>query len=685
MKEKKKLSIFIVFFAGILLSTMAAMMRIGGNVNLKEFMSAGRVYDFSQATFKKNSDTWLYLPEENGYQLISSKASKGFKISGKIQTWEYLYINVDKLSQPSVNAVIVYNAKDRSKIAEQPVELTEGQNIVLLNPTIPMYRLSIKILDAEGAFISISSMQIRTTPSWYTPQHFLKLFFAAFAVFLAVVIPFLYIRKKYFGKRKKKWRYNGLLDILQDSFQLAGNYFGKQVGGKLSEGQRESFRKFFFCLLFAWMFTGNVLNWISNGEMYRYHVLGCVLMILAISFVSWEKPLKKISWENPLIVSWLILWLGVAASDFLVVVDWGMTGGVMLLAGSFFFFFWQNMEHPYRMIQNILTALEFTFLVGTVYCMIFRMKKPAVDYNGLFRSPEESAMYAVLMLCVFLVEMDEFIKKEVRVSEKVREFWEKRELYVVFTKNITGLAVSLYFVWRSKCIPGYAAVGIIGLLFIWRQIKRFITIRSCWILFLRYAAAGIAALVVVCILHISTKYLPEKLGTDVNYEQELLLTGLSDDMWETFLIVNPDAADGVRQKEDMEIPVIWRNYVRRWNLLGNTAGIWVFREKVPAYSGYINIAYQSGIFILLPYVVYQITMIGTALKKSRQEEKGRVRGNGGFWCLLTGVSYLCFCFFGNVDVVWGHPLWLSFYLAAGYLSKDSAKESLKGNGREIEG
>ena len=59
MKREKKFYLLLFFLTGILLSVMIVFMRLGGAINLEEFMSAGKVYDFSRSELTKNSSTWI--------------------------------------------------------------------------------------------------------------------------------------------------------------------------------------------------------------------------------------------------------------------------------------------------------------------------------------------------------------------------------------------------------------------------------------------------------------------------------------------------------------------------------------------------------------------------------------------------------------------------------------------------
>lgn len=664
MKENRKLHMFLLVLAGILISAMLVMMRLGGSVNFRDFMSAGRVYDISPVNLQNHSSAWKYDQEKHGYWLLSDKASKRFRLDGRERTWNHLYLTIKETSKEPLTGMVRYYGKDKRKLYQQPIELYKGKNAVPLDETVPAASLAIVFQGAQGEFVSISEMQVRTTPSWFTLPHFLKLFTAAFAGVITVLMSLLFLKRRFLQRREGKIT-GVLLDSLQAEIQVAGDFLGERLGGRLSVFQRESIRKLLFSILFLWMVIGNVAGWLRDGAVFRYHVLICVLLLLAISFISWERPLQKQSWKTPLMRSWLGIWMGVIICDLFVVRSLEFETGLgMLLSGSVFIFFWQNMEQKDRMLKDLMAALEITFFIGIIYCMVFRAKKPAIDYNGMFTSPEELAMYAVLMEIVFLTRMDWLIARSVNGSlERGRE---DGALFFSCFKNILGGSVSLFLVLRSGHTPGifiFALIAICYLPGVW--VKLFHHGAKCRKLCISIIAAAILSYGCTCLVFASTKYLPEILDLNLQYRQELLTTRLKGEEKELFVQQYPGSLQGARMKHKDKLPVIWRNYARRLNLFGHSGSLSVFREVLPAYSGYLDMAFHHGIFILLPYAAYQISIILAGAKYAFHR-----KGSRNICMYFLGIAYLSFSICANVEISWGHPMWLCYYLSAGYLGGD---------------
>lgn len=655
MREDRKFHIFLLLLAGVLISAMLVMMRLGGSMNFQEFMSAGRVYDFEPWQLQQNSRSWIYERENRGYRLLKEKAQKRFALDGEVQTWDFLYITVGQLSKEPVDGLLKYYDSEGKKILEQPISLSLGRNMIQMDSSLPIKRIGILLSDVQGEFISITKMQIRTTPSWFTPIHFLSLFAVAFAGVMAMLILFDILVRRF-----RKGRNRGvawvILEGIQSGINVVGDFLGGRLGGRLYQQQRESLRRFLFSVLFVWMMVGNAAGWLKNTQMYRYHVLVCALLLLFISFVSWEGPLQNRSWRSPLMKSWLGIWLGVILCDlFLVRQLESVAGYAMLLAGSIFVYFWQNMERPGRLLLNMMEALEDTFFLGILYCIIFRMKQPAVEYNGIFKSPEELAMYAVLMAIVFLTRLDWCLAKT--------------GTCVICIKNITGGALSLFLVLRSGHAVGVAVFIILGILSIPNLVRKLYNMaRKRRMLFLNILAAAIIAYACAGVVFIGTKYFPEILGMDLNYRNELFLTGLMGEERELYLMQYPTGLNGVRTKEVEKLPIIWQNYGRRLNLFGHGGECTVFQRQIQPYNGYLDMAYHHGIFILLPYAAYQVMVIVLGIRCAASKK-------GNFFPLFLGIAYLCFSCCANVEISWGHPLWLCYYLSVGFLGRTGTEKT----------
>lgn len=656
------IGIFAAMLIGGLASIMAAMMYIGGGIHIDGFLDAGNVYDFSQKDLKKSSKGWLYDEVSEGYWLQSNHALKKYLLNGGERSWGYLYLSVSEMSLPEMQARVIYYNAGNQQVGEQPVLLYKGENIVLLQETFPMYRIGIRILDAKGQFISIQSMQIREKASGYTAKRFVKIFGTAFTSYLVAFVCFLIFLRKRKGISALKWKaedwYLWFAELLQYIYQLFAGEAGKHVSGRLSLKKKNVMRVFLFSILFVLMVVGNVLGWDRNIDFYRYHLYVCFLLLVLIGLVSWEKPLEPVIWKKPLAAAWLFLWVGVAISDFFVKKEFGMVGIAMVLAGGFFIFAWGNMEKKEQMVYNMQDALEKTFWVAVAYCMLFRVKRPAIHYNGIFCTSEEFSAYAVLMLSVFLLRMDIDIKR----GAEGKHGWKN------YIMHICGGAVAFFFILRSGNATGNIVAIVLLVLFGIRQKGLIQLLRNRQYRLLFYFVEGcVAAVLLVCIVHVSIKNLPTFLELEVAYKKETLITDVDDEMIEALNALEPGSMDGVKQEGDTELQVVWKNYIRKWNLFGNAGSrLKIFRSYALPYNGYIYVSYKYGLFLLLPYILYQICLLAEGAQCCFHKKENLAKDEVRFWMLMVGVIFTGFCMCGDLEfVAFGHPLWVCYYLGTG--------------------
>lgn len=654
-----KQKICLMLFAGFLMSFLVTMLYIGGDLNFQEFSSAGRVYDFSQKEICKTVSRWRYSEEEEGFWIRKDNALKKYLLDGGEHKWRYLYITVKELSMSPIPANIVYYNKENKKITEQSISLEQGENIIILNEEIPMYRMGIRLLEGDGQFIAIQSMQLRWNPSGIAPGRFEKIFLISYGGFLAALGGYFFVRRKGIVKIPEKGQgyFKQWIDLLMYAYHLCIDGAGKIIYDKFPKKERRFFRRLLFCLIFLWMVFANVSGWIVNNERYRYHILICSVMILLISVFTWEKPVKGQNWTTVICKAWFLLAVGMVISDLFVDTRAKFAGIAMLLPCGILIAVWRSMKQPKELVYEILQALEIDFGIAVIYCMVFRTKKLTIQYNGIFRSSDEFSMYAVLMLSVFMMEIYWLINKEKRDFRK----------FIVY---MTGAAVSFYFVIRAAAGTGIAAVLCIFLI---------LTVRECrvhrkWIEKMKKIvstvvfASGVAFLC-VCAVHFSTKYLPEFLHTELKYNNERLVSNVSPEEMKAFEELQPGLMKGVVSRESMEIPVIQRNYIRKLGMIGRGEKVKVFRKAVPAYSGYLQQAYRYGIFILLPYVILQI---GMAAKGIRECRRSKEEGDFSLWIFMVSAIFICFSMRGNTETAFGHPLWLCFYMLAGFWFEDAA-------------
>ena len=650
MCKYKKINIFFGLLVGIVSCLMVSMLYIGGNINFKYFFNSEKIYDFPEEDFVKSSKGWEYNEDENGYFVTKSDAVHKYRVGEKLGKWKCLYINIDKANVDSIYATLEYFGKKKVLLNEQPIQLNVGENLVLLDEEVPLYKIGIRIRDAEGTFFSIQSMQARSEISGYTTERFLKVFVISILIFLLM-----------FGVGCIAWKYNkhksernlsisiGFFNkILQSAYIIGGNYLGNMAKKKLTH--KNKIMQMIFCCLFILIIMSDIIG-INGKETYRYFELICTVLLVAEGAILWENNLKKVEWKNPLVLSWIGLWCMVSISDFFVGKGNKFIGYVMLIGTGFFIFVWNQVKAKKTVIKLIMTALEIDFWVVLLFCIFFRHKKITVYYNGVFATPEEMTMYSLLMFCIFFVEIMRIIEKKVSVSH-----------WIIYG---SGMSISLYLILRSGgIISGFTLIMvlIIAVIFrIWSYLLRKINI----IKLLKEQMGNILIMISIAFIVTISVYfllerLPFNLEMDIAIENEQKISVLDKETLEKYQMVYPEELENVISKDRLKIHNYQKSYARMIGLYGNINQIYDYRKPVDAYNGYLEIMYRYGIYSVIPFFLYQVYSIYACVIRYKREQCLSY-----LIILLIDIIYVFFCIFGNAMISLTNPVGICFFMLNG--------------------
>lgn len=649
MCKYKKINIFLGLLVGVISCLMVSMLYMGGNINFKCFFNSEKIYDFPEEDFVKNSKGWEYNEDKEGYLVTKSNAVHKYRVGEKTGKWKCLYVNIDKANVDSIYATLEYYDKNKILLSEQSIQLNVGENLILLEEEIPLYKIGIRLRDAEGTFFSIQSMQARSEISGYTTKRFLKVLVISILIFLVLFsvggIVWKHIKHKPGGKLSKGIGFN---KILQSAYVIVGNYVGNIAKKRLT--YKNTVMQMLFCCMFMLITMSDIIG-VNGKETYRYFELVCTVFLVAEGAILWENNLKEIKWENPLVLSWIGLWCMVSISDFFVGKGNKFIGYVMLIGTGFFIFVWNQVKSKKAVIKLIMLALEIDFWVILLFCIFFRHKKITVYYNGVFATPEKMAMYSLLMFCIFLVEIMAIIEKKVSVNR-----------WIIYG---SGMSVSLYLVLRSGgIISGFTLiiVLIIAVIFrIWSYLLRKINI----IELLKKQIGNILmmisiAFVVTISVYFLLERLPFNIEMDIAIENEQTISVLDEETLEKYQMIYPEELENVISKDKLKIHNYQKSYARMIGLYGNIDQIYDYRKPIDAYNGYLEIMYRYGIYSVIPFFIYQIYSIYACIIKYK-----RGQCLSYLIILLIDIIYLFFCIFGNAMISLTNPVEICFFILNG--------------------
>lgn len=385
--------------------------------------------------------------------------------------------------------------------------------------------------------------------------------------------------------------------------------------------------------------------------MYRYQVLVCMLLLILAGGFCAGKERKEIRWDTPIAGFWAMFWVGTIISDFFAGGRFHFYGYAMLLAGGFFIYQWNRMHKPRQMFEIWSDALEIVFFLTVTFCLFFRPKLPLVQYNGVFLNPQENAMYALLMFVTFVVDTERQMKnggKGIKV-------------FLCFS----GMALAVYMLLKAEDRMGCIAAWIFGIAFLIRIIIKH-NVYIGWVIgnAALFAGAFFVSALVLTGFHFGIDAIPDLLGTSLEYKEEVKLSAESEEVLDEIAAVRPDYVKNIVTEADRpDVGMIRMAYVRELSLLGNRNEVRVSGKVVSSDNGYLFMAYHYGIFILVPFLMYQIAVLQAGISGILSAKRG---GGEEVWIFGVMVSYIAFCVSGTVQLNFAHPLWICAFLGSGF-------------------
>lgn len=643
-KEKRFLKLYIWLFAGILMSIAVSFMRMSGSFGIDSFLNQGRVYDFIRSDLTSSTASCIYNPGEGYYTTVGEKAKKSFRKLEKAEIWSCLKIDISNMNADVSEWIIDYYDAEKNRIYSQTVNITNGYNAISIECTEPFRDFRFRILRQPGLTFSLDSMQLRERDVVFVASDFGQYFFPAVGVYL-LISALIWLIRHIKGEK--------VVELLQYTFGLFGNYAGSRLTNGLDTKQKNRLRTLLFWFIYVYMIVFQVLGLYTDKAYYKYGILGVVAAVVLIGLLSWEKPLHYVKWNGILPMSWLVLWTWVCVSDLVVSKFFKFTGYVFLFGIGFFFFLWNNMEHPKVIRNNMVNGLLATFPFVMTYCLFFRQKYQLVFYNGVFSTRKEMALYALMMLIAFLSEMFYYLRY------KGDGFKKKIVIYGV------GAAVSCYFLQQSGTITCIAAAVAVLMLFGYKLIREYRHLpmgigKSAGILIV----ALVCAVVVILPYHKLLQFLPERLETAVQYKAEIFETDFPQETVNTFALSNPEFYGKVTQENPLSYKLVWTNYLRHMNLFGNPDRLKVGGIRTYAQSGLIDMIYRYGLFVLIPYLLLVARCFYYAIRER------------GFLMLATTMAFVITLMTQNIENPFAQPLWVFFYLGMGIWFGDILEEEI---------
>lgn len=652
--EIKKNTVFWNFMwllFGLLAGVVVALMAGTGSDSINKFYDAGAVYDMSSAYRDQSGYAIDYDAGKDVLRVTEDIAAKWFDLSGMKKKWNYIILDISGLNRDTLDITVDYFGKDGALLYSQPAALTEGRNVIS-SEDVSYAAIQFQIFNQAGAEFNIEKLQFRKEMPNINWQKFWISFVAAtLAVLTAVRIFYYFIGKKI------DWY--GFWDVLQGIYILVGERIGCVIE-KINNRTRSVLRTGLLAFQILYMQLMMDMQLYESDKYYKYQMLICSFIILALGALCYEKKLVKVNWRNKLVGMWTILWLLACVSDFIVAKRYAFLGYIMLFVMGFFYFMWNQMENRKQIFREFVHAIMLSFVVTTLFCLLCRPLVEGTRYLGSYYSPGMYAMYVLFVWIAFWADIDVRINTEKKLSP-------------MLLADMAGVALSGYLIWKTQSasgvIPAVLVLGIFGC-------KQLFLSHSLTVVKRTFRVMVATALIAVPVCLISQwgfHNLPGILGTEVRLEKDEVFTAAEISFGaETVYAAQPGEIEkGSRVlKKFASITDVeeftsarnwyWAAYLREMNLTGHENKVKMWGKNRWPHSGLLAITYRYGVFAGIPYVMMVFLNLWYAWKYMLRHKKGY-----GFLMFAVAVAALILILMENLELPFLFLCWVAMYLLMG--------------------
>ncbi len=668
-KEKERENKIFQILAWALLGAVltyivCAVSLTGGHAINAPFYNCGEVDEISITSFRRD------IEQEGGHQEASGTVvldqgyfSYTLSVGRHSDGWNYLCVQIDDLTTDNLNCQVTYRDIADGEVRESVAEtytLTEGMNPLAL-PEQKFTQMGISFSGETGCSFSIGAVQLRENP---------PVSGTAKAVVIIMVTIFCYIFLSgmiwYFYRgsdQRGRFRPYVCIEILQEMYLVIFRWLvgvREKLPGlyRYRRFLRTALFLFFFCFCAGVHVAGNFY------VRYPYYIAIYILVLAAIGFFSIKREPEKKNWNNALVWGWLLTGVLMCVSDFAVQkVYYRFSGYAILLGIGFFIFIWNNMGNYGEILSDLARSCQVFLWIITVYCVLFRPDNGVTRYNGFAGNPNRFSIYLIVCWAFVFGALEHGIRTHTK---------EKKLLFYIIEA-----CVIFSFVWKTQSITAIVAIALVALIWLVRMCcytsKHKLKKRLICVL----VAAGALLLPVHGVLSLGLQYVPEKLGTEIVYEDDAYIektflgtevyAAEADNWLQSSRLMQKLMASNSAAEFFSERTYIWKEYVRDLNLLGHEDRplMYVADFRHFSHNGVLGMAYYYGIFTAIPYVV----MLAAAFMRMWRFSRRRITYAAVplFICISFLVETSVECVEQPFDVL----LWLVMYILMGSVFCDA--------------
>lgn len=630
MCSVKMVKRLLLFLLGLVFAVTGAMVWINGGYEQGGLLQLGTVYHVPDEMLRASLQHGCSYAEETGQFIVQDETAELlFDVPIDIKEWQYCSVKLGNMTVPQIIwQVEVLDSKGKV-LMQRDYKLRTGRNELAVMVKREISKIRIRMPYNNGAAFEIKELKLRQ--KYFNIEDFLEKTTVLFLVFVTIYILEV-------GIYKTDWYV--IIDLLQNCYITMGNLIGSRIVSKTGKKARDILQTGCFTLFFLLM---PVMEVNDGGSYIRssYWIAGFGVLLLILGWISWKAPLQKQNWRSGSCLCWLIFCGVMMLSDLFVNKSFPYVGYVLFFCGGFVFFVWEN-GGAYKSVRyHMRKGLEWTLLPIILYCIIFRQKKVGVFYNGPFNYHESMSQYALALLIVFLIEWHLLFRQQKLHHRKIMICG-------------IGIALSSFLIYYSR--TAVCSIAAVLIIVIW-GVMQIANLRKYHRKTRELFALGLLILGVSISVTLITKYalktLPEKLGTNVVYQNEIQTTDLPEETMNILEQQQPGWRTGVVSEAAESRNDIWKRYIQKLNITGNAENLPLGETGISPKNSFLQMAYRYGVFIVVPYMALLLLYGFYAVRKR------------DFFRILVAGSFIMVSLWENIENPFMQPLWFMVYIGMG--------------------
>lgn len=590
--------ILIFLFSVITGFSLSAVCLTGGT--LSEFNNAGKICDASNSAMYYSASDLAYDTTNNTYTATSSSASIFISTNYKDYSWNYIDLTFSKTTQNSISCIITYLDNSGRTLGSSSLYLGKGRNLIS-GPQFAFSKIKLKLYNLTDSSFLIDKIHFRENLPLYTAKEFWG-YSAIFSIITLLLSSFLFV---FFTPLKRTLNWYCPIHALQSLFIKMGsmNHFCQSITKK----KQSIFRTTLLVFIYGLLTVINLNGYFFSKDSHSYVILLLCALLLLLAALSPCASLKYVNWKNPLVASYFIFWLLCCISDFIISKRLPFYGYIMIFLMAFLFFIWSNIGNKDIILKDICRSIEISFIISTIYCLLFRPLMDNYRYCGAYNNPNPYAFYLTIVAIVLLCELEFYLKNS--NLKKYHLLWYLLELCAV-----------LYLLFITQGVTAICALFIACMIWLIRNFK-YIT-RAFQHRLLHIVLSFFICMPLMCIsLNWGLRNIPVLFDHTITYESEVY-ADKSDSIFSLSMPVYAAEQNEPLKSSSSRIynklfesnslnqltsgrTYFYIGYLRNMNLFGHNYRPTLYglnnANGSYAHNGFLAVAYNYGIFTIIPY------------------------------------------------------------------------------------